>query len=202
MPTHIVGRSPIAVASVPPSTAASCALLGCGYAAMQLLAFSLLPDTISDDESRSGQRQAGAFTGVWTAGETLGARPPARPCTRRCSQLRARGFYAQVQLSFGDVPPTLHFSAHGVSPSTVDALLTALTEAVTAARAHSPATPVDLSAVDLSTVDEHALVRLLTETGLSLATMAPINATLDTLPIPAREHLLKVFLSVLLSPGG
>jgi Na+/melibiose symporter-like transporter len=50
-----------------------CALLGCGYAAMQLLAFSLLPDTISDDEGRSGQRQAGAFTGVWTAGETLGA---------------------------------------------------------------------------------------------------------------------------------
>lgn len=50
-----------------------CALLGCGYAAMQLLAFSLLPDTIADDESRSGQRQAGAFTGVWTAGETLGA---------------------------------------------------------------------------------------------------------------------------------
>jgi glycoside/pentoside/hexuronide:cation symporter, GPH family len=50
-----------------------CALLGCGYAAMQLLAFSLLPDAISDDESRSGQRQAGAFTGVWTAGETLGA---------------------------------------------------------------------------------------------------------------------------------
>lgn len=50
-----------------------CALLGCGYAAMQLLAFSLLPDTITDDENRSGRRQAGAFTGVWTAGETLGA---------------------------------------------------------------------------------------------------------------------------------
>lgn len=50
-----------------------CALLGCGYAGMQLLAFSLLPDTITDDESRSGRRQAGAFTGVWTAGETLGA---------------------------------------------------------------------------------------------------------------------------------
>jgi GPH family glycoside/pentoside/hexuronide:cation symporter len=49
------------------------ALLGCGYAGMQLLAFSLLPDTITDDESRSGRRQAGAFTGVWTAGETLGA---------------------------------------------------------------------------------------------------------------------------------
>jgi Na+/melibiose symporter-like transporter len=48
-------------------------LLGCGYAGLQLLAFSLLPDTITDDESRSGRRQAGAFTGVWTAGETLGA---------------------------------------------------------------------------------------------------------------------------------
>jgi glycoside/pentoside/hexuronide:cation symporter, GPH family len=52
---------------------AQCALLGCGYAAMQLLAFSLLPDVITDDEGRSGRRQAGAFTGVWTAGETLGA---------------------------------------------------------------------------------------------------------------------------------
>jgi Na+/melibiose symporter-like transporter len=50
-----------------------CALLGSGYAAMQLLALSLLPDTISDDESRTGRRQAGAFTGVWTAGETVGA---------------------------------------------------------------------------------------------------------------------------------
>lgn len=50
-----------------------CALLGCGYAGMQLLAFSLLPDVITDDETRSGRRQAGAFTGVWTAGETLGA---------------------------------------------------------------------------------------------------------------------------------
>jgi Na+/melibiose symporter-like transporter len=52
---------------------AQCGLLGVAYAAMQLLPFSLLPDTITDDESRTGQRQAGAFTGVWTAGETVGA---------------------------------------------------------------------------------------------------------------------------------
>ena len=50
-----------------------CGLLGIAYAAMQLLPFSLLPDTITDDESRTGTRQAGAFTGVWTAGETVGA---------------------------------------------------------------------------------------------------------------------------------
>ena len=60
-------------------------------------------------------------------------------------------------------------------------------------RAAGPAVPADLSGVDVSTVDEDGLVRLLTETGLSLATMAPINATLDALPVPAREHLLKVF---------
>ncbi|HEY6745895.1 MAG TPA: aminotransferase class V-fold PLP-dependent enzyme [Mycobacteriales bacterium] len=117
-------------------------------------------------------------------------------------ELRARGFYAQVQLSLGALPPTLHFSAHGVSPSTVDALLAALAGAVDAARAAGPARPADLSGVDVSTVDEDGLVRLLVETGLSLATMAPINATLDALPVPAREHLLKVFLSVLLSPAG
>jgi glutamate/tyrosine decarboxylase-like PLP-dependent enzyme len=115
-------------------------------------------------------------------------------------ELRARGFYAQVQLSLGAIPPTLHFSAHGVSPFTVDALLTALTEAVAAARAAGPARPADLSGVDLSPVDEDGLVRLLLETGLSLATMAPINATLDALPVADREHLLKVFLSVLLTP--
>lgn len=51
---------------------AQCGVLGVAYAAMQLLPFSLLPDTITDDESRTGQRQAGAFTGVWTAGETVG----------------------------------------------------------------------------------------------------------------------------------
>jgi sphinganine-1-phosphate aldolase len=117
-------------------------------------------------------------------------------------ELRDRGFYAQVQLSLGAVPPTLHFSAHGVSPSTVDGLIAALADAVAAARARGPAVPGDLSGVDLSTVDEDGLVRLLTETGLSLATMAPINATLDALPVPDREHLLAVFLSTLLSPPG
>jgi len=37
------------------------------------MSISLLPDTVSDDEARTGQRQAGALTGVWTAGEVVGA---------------------------------------------------------------------------------------------------------------------------------
>ncbi|HEV7656677.1 MAG TPA: hypothetical protein VGP36_18335 [Mycobacteriales bacterium] len=69
-----------------------------------------------------------------------------------------------------------------------------------AARAAGPAAAVDLSGVDLSTVDEGGLVRLLTETGLTLDTVAPVNATLDAFPVPAREHHLAVFLSTLLAP--
>jgi len=47
-------------------------LVGCGYAGQQVFAMSMLPDCIAADELRTGRRQAGVFTGVWTAGETLG----------------------------------------------------------------------------------------------------------------------------------
>jgi Na+/melibiose symporter-like transporter len=32
----------------------------------------MLPDCIAYDTARTGKRQAGVFTGLWTAGETLG----------------------------------------------------------------------------------------------------------------------------------
>ena len=32
----------------------------------------MLPDCIAYDTTRTGKRQAGVFTGLWTAGETLG----------------------------------------------------------------------------------------------------------------------------------
>ena len=32
----------------------------------------MLPDCIAYDTARTGRRQAGVFTGLWTAGETLG----------------------------------------------------------------------------------------------------------------------------------
>ena len=113
-------------------------------------------------------------------------------------ELRARGFYAQVQLSLGAVPANLHFSAHGVSPSTVDALVAALAASVTAARGGAgPAIPASLDA-DLSTLDEDGFAALLARA--DLATPAAVNATLDSLPIPAREQALRLFLSVLLTP--
>jgi Na+/melibiose symporter-like transporter len=47
-------------------------LVGIGYAGMQMFPLSMLPDVIAADESASGERRAGVFTGVWTAAETLG----------------------------------------------------------------------------------------------------------------------------------
>lgn len=47
-------------------------LLGVAFAGMQLFPFSMLPDTVKS-AGESGQRNAGAFTGLWTATEATGA---------------------------------------------------------------------------------------------------------------------------------
>jgi glycoside/pentoside/hexuronide:cation symporter, GPH family len=48
------------------------AVVGAGYAGQQVFAMAMLPDCIAYDTDRTGRRQAGVFTGLWTAGETLG----------------------------------------------------------------------------------------------------------------------------------
>ncbi|XVV13410.1 MFS transporter [Actinoplanes sp. CA-131856] len=48
------------------------AVIGVGYAGQQVFAMAMLPDCIAHDTERTGKRQAGVFTGLWTAGETLG----------------------------------------------------------------------------------------------------------------------------------
>jgi glycoside/pentoside/hexuronide:cation symporter, GPH family len=48
------------------------AAVGCGYAGQQVFGLAMLPDCIAWDAARTGRRQAGVFTGLWTAGETLG----------------------------------------------------------------------------------------------------------------------------------
>ncbi|MFI2646635.1 MFS transporter [Micromonospora fulviviridis] len=48
------------------------ALTGVGYAGQQVFALAMLPDCIAYDTARTGRRQAGVFTGLWTAGETFG----------------------------------------------------------------------------------------------------------------------------------
>ncbi len=51
---------------------AAAAVIGVGYAGMQVFPLALLPDVISAEEHRTGQVRAGLFAGVWTACETLG----------------------------------------------------------------------------------------------------------------------------------
>ncbi|MFE9688599.1 MFS transporter [Micromonospora sp. NPDC005806] len=48
------------------------ALIGVGYAGQQVFALAMLADCIAYDTARTGRRQAGVFTGLWTAGETFG----------------------------------------------------------------------------------------------------------------------------------
>jgi Na+/melibiose symporter-like transporter len=58
---------------LPPwSTYLITAVIGCGYAGQQVFALAMLPDCIAYDDARTGRRQAGVFTGLWTGGETLG----------------------------------------------------------------------------------------------------------------------------------
>ncbi|MFD1662192.1 MFS transporter, partial [Streptomyces caeni] len=45
--------------------------LGCAFAGLQLLAFSMVPDAVAAAESR-GSALAGAYTGVWTATDAAG----------------------------------------------------------------------------------------------------------------------------------
>ncbi len=62
----------------------------------------------------------------------------------------------------------------------------------------APVSPA-LAGVDLSTLDDAGFGRLLAEAGL--ASMAAVNAALDSRPPPARERALLLFLSTLLSPS-
>ena len=48
------------------------AVMGIGYAGQQVFAMAMLPDCIAYDTAKTKRRQAGVFTGLWTAGETLG----------------------------------------------------------------------------------------------------------------------------------
>ncbi|MGI5245680.1 MFS transporter [Dactylosporangium sp. CA-139066] len=47
-------------------------IVGVGYAGQQVFGLAMLPDCIAADTARTGRRQAGVFTGLWTAGETFG----------------------------------------------------------------------------------------------------------------------------------
>ena len=48
------------------------ALLGVGYAGMQLFPYAMLPDAVSADPRSASEARAGVYTGVWQGVETIG----------------------------------------------------------------------------------------------------------------------------------
>ena len=114
-----------------------------------------------------------------------------------------RGWFVQPQLSFGDVPPTLHLTLSAATAPSVPELVVALRESVEAARAAGPVgstrgSPGCSAPIDPATLDDAGFAGLLAAAGLAgsdgaLALpdrMAPVNALLDACPAPLREALL------------
>jgi sphinganine-1-phosphate aldolase len=125
-------------------------------------------------------------------------------------ELRARGPFAQVQLSYDGSPANLHLSTFGVSLEHVDALLEALTDAVAAARVAPPVDVPDdlagaLAQVDPNDLTAEAFAGLLGVLGGDIdgsGGMALINTVLDAAPVRLRETLLERFLGHLFTPSA
>lgn len=120
---------------------------------------------------------------------------------------RGLGWFFQCQLSSGDSPANLHFTlTAGVD---VEALLTALAEAVAAARAAGPPdAPAELSeairTLDVRNLGDEEFAGLLELAGFDLdggeVPMGLVNSILDLLPPDQREALIVRFFSVLYAP--
>ena len=118
-------------------------------------------------------------------------------------EMLERGWYVQPQLSFGNLPPTLHLTLSAATAPAVDELVDDLSDAVAAARAAGPVR-VDpglaalLGGIDPAALDDAGFAGILGAAGLagadgSLALpsrMAGVNALLDACPPALREALL------------
>ena len=118
-------------------------------------------------------------------------------------EMLERGWFVQPQMSFVDVPPTLHLTLSAATAPSVPELVVALRESVDAARAAGPVA-IDpglaglVGGIDPATLDDQGFAGLLAAAGLAgsdgaLALprrMAPVNALLDACPPALREALL------------
>jgi glutamate/tyrosine decarboxylase-like PLP-dependent enzyme len=118
-------------------------------------------------------------------------------------EMLERGWFVQPQMSFGDVPPTLHLTLSAATAPSVPELVVALRQSVDAARTAGPVA-VDpglaglLVSIDPTTLDDEGFAGLLAAAGLAgsdgtlalPSRMAPVNALLDACPLPLREALL------------
>jgi sphinganine-1-phosphate aldolase len=129
-------------------------------------------------------------------------------------EMLERGWYVQPQLSFHDLPATLHLTLSAATAPSVPDLVVALSDAVAAARAAGPVS-VDpglaslMGGIDPATLDDAGFAGLLAAAGLagadgSLALptrMAAVNTLLDACPPALREALLLGVLDRLSRPS-
>ncbi len=130
-------------------------------------------------------------------------------------EMLARGWFVQPQMTYRDLPPTLHLTLSAATAPGVPEFVEALGEAVTAARQAGPVA-VDpgltgmLAGLDPAGLDDTAFAQLLAAAGLAgegggielPQRMAPVNALLDACPAPLREALLLGVLERLSQPTG
>jgi sphinganine-1-phosphate aldolase len=126
-------------------------------------------------------------------------------------ELRERGAFAQVQLSYGASPANLHLSTFGSSPEHVERLIADLAAAVDAVRAAPPVdVPEDLAGA-LAGLEPGAITPAIFAGfvaglgidlggGGELGRLAVINHILDAAPPALREILLERFLGALFTP--
>lgn len=122
-------------------------------------------------------------------------------------EMGSRGWLVQPQMSFGDLPASLHLSLCAATADRVEELVTALTgataEAVRRGRVQvDPQLAAAAASLDPAGLDDAAFDGLLTIAGLAgdggavqvPERMAEVNALLDVAPPPLREALLAAVL--------
>jgi sphinganine-1-phosphate aldolase len=124
-------------------------------------------------------------------------------------ELAARGWHTQPQMTFADLPPTIHLTVTAAVRSTAAEFASALAEAVAATRAHGPADvpPALLDAAGALTpemITPEVVEQLAGGLGLGsgdFSRMAAVNTLLNVAPPALREALLTGFLSLLQRPS-
>ncbi|VXB65186.1 aminotransferase class V-fold PLP-dependent enzyme [Aeromicrobium sp. 9AM] len=122
-------------------------------------------------------------------------------------EMLMRGWFVQPQMSFGDMPASVHLTVSAATAPAVPEFLVALAESV---RAAVDVGPIRIDeelraaaiAIDPETLDDEAFDGLLALAGLGSGggevtvpeRMAPVNALLDVAPPALREALLIAFL--------
>ncbi|GAA2620004.1 pyridoxal phosphate-dependent decarboxylase family protein [Paractinoplanes durhamensis] len=119
-------------------------------------------------------------------------------------ELAARGWHTQPQMSFGDLPATIHLTVTAAIAPTAKEFAADLAAAVAATRERGPAPVLDLTGLTPEMITPDLVAGLAEGLGLGggdFSRMAAVNSLLDTVPPAVREALLTSFLSLLQRPA-